>query len=423
MKNLYAVDLFCGCGGMAEGILKAGFKILFANDISKYASLTYRNRHTQLGLIDGVDYCFYEGDIKDINGKFIFDSIRTLPKFVNEDKLKINVVFGGPPCQGFSLAGRRKHDDPRNFLFKEYIRVVGDLKPDYVVMENVPGFLSTKLLDYVASDGEKYSKEECLAPHILEKEFKKIGYKILKPKIFDTSKYGVPQTRKRVIFLAYSKNAKKPNFPKQTCKKPVSLAEAIGDFYDEKYFSNYISDRKVNCNTVYNFERSSINLITAERFSLYKDGESTKDVKARLQTEGFDLTNCPNLTELLSISLNLSKAKILSIVKNGSLGKKGIDILLTKKNVRKKLSKNKPAQTVVTIPDDYINPFNNQIFTVRELARLQSFDDDFVFYGKRTTGGQMRKKETPQYTQVGNAVPPLFSFALANNIFNLYEEI
>lgn len=420
MKNLYAVDLFCGCGGMAEGILKAGFQILFANDISKYASLTYRNRHTQLGLIDGVDYCFYEGDIKDINGSFIFDSIKKLSKFENED-VKINVVFGGPPCQGFSLAGRRKHDDPRNFLFKEYIRVVGDLKPDYVVMENVPGFLSTKLLDYVASDGEKYPESKCLAPDILRNEFRKIGYKILEPKIFDTSKYGVPQTRKRVIFLAYSKNAKKPCFPKQTSKDPISLAEAIGDFYDENYRSNYIIQRKGTNKKLCNFERSSINLITSERFSLYKDGESTNDVKNRLRNEGLDLTSCPNLVDLLSHNTNKTKSIILSDAKKGKLSEKEIDILLTKKNVRKKLSKTKPAQTVVTIPDDYINPFNNQIFTVRELARLQSFDDDFIFYGKRTTGGQLRKKETPQYTQVGNAVPPLFSFALANNIMKLYE--
>ena len=87
--------------------------------------------------------------------------------------------------------------------------------------------------------------------------------------------------------------------------------------------------------------------------------------------------------------------------------------------MRKKLDPDSPSLTVVTIPDDYINPFNNSIFTVRELARIQSFDDDFVFCGKRTTGGKLRKKETPQYTQVGNAVPPLLAYSIAKSIYNL----
>ena len=95
--------------------------------------------------------------------------------------------------------------------------------------------------------------------------------------------------------------------------------------------------------------------------------------------------------------------------------------MLTKKNNRKKLDRNKPSLTVVTLPDDYISPFENRIFSVREMARLQSFDDSFEFLGKRTTGGDRRKMEVPQYTQVGNAVPPLLAKAIATEIMKVLK--
>ena len=98
-----------------------------------------------------------------------------------------------------------------------------------------------------------------------------------------------------------------------------------------------------------------------------------------------------------------------------------IDSLLTKKNSRTRLNRDNTALTVLTIPDDYISPFENRTFTVRELARLQSFDDSFEFLGKRTTGGQRRKEEVPQYTQVGNAVPPLLAKAVALEIKKALE--
>ena len=205
-----SVDLFCGCGGMAEGLLKYGFDIVFDNDISDFASTTYIERHKQLGLINGRDYVFYKGDIHDINGDFIKKSVLSLKKNKDLSDLKIDAVFGGPPCQGFSMAGKRDENDPRNMLFKEYLRVVSEISPDYVVMENVVGFLSTKLEGYIGRDGERYNGKDSLAPNILLKEFSKIGYKTLEPRVLDASDFGVPQTRKRVIFYAYKDGAKKP---------------------------------------------------------------------------------------------------------------------------------------------------------------------------------------------------------------------
>ena len=105
--------------------------------------------------------------------------------------------------------------------------------------------------------------------------------------------------------------------------------------------------------------------------------------------------------------------------KNSDVTDKDIEKLLTKKNIRTRLNRNKPSATVLTIPDDYISPFEDRSFSVREMARLQSFDDSFEFLGKRTTGGKQRRIEVPQYTQVGNAVPPLLAKAIALEILKV----
>lgn len=420
-----AIDLFCGCGGMSEGLMKAGFHIVFANDISEFASETYIKRHAQLGLKEGKDYSFYQGDIHNVTGSFIIDKIKNLNCYKKEKNIKIDAIFGGPPCQGFSMAGKRNKNDPRNLLFREYLRVVSEIKPNYVIMENVVGFLSTELDGFISNDGEKYSSgKESLAPNILLKEFKKIGYRTLKPRVLNSSDYGVPQNRKRIVFFAYKVGSKKPFYPKPSPNK-ITLTEAIGDFYIDNFCSNYIEDRKrkmVNADVVKNTEQSALNILTKERFSLFRNGETSSMLKQRIKNEGIDLTEKPNLVFFLRKTLGFKNNEdVVRIYKTKNLDDSYIDSLLTKKNMRKKLDPNLPSLTVVTIPDDYINPFNNSIFTVRELARLQSFDDDFVFYGKRTTGGKLRKKETPQYTQVGNAVPPLLAYAIGKSIANALE--
>ena len=150
-----AVDLFCGAGGMSEGILQAGFHIAFSSDKSSEVALTYMNRHEQLGLVQGENTWFEQKDIRDLTGDFILSKIKDLKmckqgKYANELSKRfkgdnpIDVIFGGPPCQGFSRSGRRDPNDPRNFLFREYLRIIDELKPRYVVMENVEGMLISK---------------------------------------------------------------------------------------------------------------------------------------------------------------------------------------------------------------------------------------------------------------------------------------
>jgi DNA (cytosine-5-)-methyltransferase len=420
------VDLFCGAGGMSEGILQAGMNILFSSDINADVEKTYTNRHHQLGYKQGADTYFYRSDIRELTGKIIMEKINSL-KNIKEKCSEIDVVFGGPPCQGFSRAGKRKKDDPRNLLFSEYLRIINEIKPRYVVMENVVGLIDMKFFNFIGIDEEKY-EDGITTPEILTRELKKIGYNT-KYKVLNALDYGVPQRRNRVVFLAYKNGEKEPNFPIKTIEKEVTVKEAISDLskYNKNEKSKYqlesILGRTPNKNgeTVIakeqkNIEQSLHNQIITERFSLYKEGESGSELRKRIKENGIDLNGKTALLKLLSEKTEENFENIIKKFKEKNMEENWIDILLTKKNMRIRFSAEQPAATVVTLPDDYISPFENRTFTVRELARLQSFDDSFEFLGKRTTGGLRRRTEVPQYTQVGNAVPPLLSRAIAEEI-------
>lgn len=430
-----AVDLFCGAGGMSEGLIQAGFDIAFSSDINKEVEITYRNRHEQLGIKQGVDTYYLRADIKDLTGEIILNHIKSLEKYRNFNDVKIDAIFGGPPCQGFSRNGERKgKDDPRNFLFREYVRVISELKPDYVVMENVEGFTDTKLEGFVGLTGIQYFGKDSLAPHLLESELKLAGYCVVAPKILTASDYGVPQNRRRAIFIAYKNGLKAPSYPEPILDKDsrVSAIDAIGDLMltskrkvTKSKFEidsangrtpSAITGMPIKTNRAVNQELSNISSLVIERFSLYQEGQTTAELRKYIIANGVDLRDLPNLLELCSKSLGKSKSETINIYNKKKLNKELVDILLTKKNVRTRLYSDKPSPTVVTIADDYIHPIENRTFSVRELARFQSFDDSFVFYGKRTTGGLLRRTEIPQYTQVGNAVPPLLSKAIALEI-------
>ncbi|WP_156061416.1 DNA cytosine methyltransferase [Bacillus altitudinis] len=401
-KNYKVVDLFSGAGGMAEGFLQAGFHITFATDFSKEAAETYKNRHKQLGYNTN----YYFGDIRDLT-----NCENKIKKFIGEDK--IDVVVGGPPCQGFSLSGKRLEDDIRNTLFIEYLKMVKLLKPKYFVMENVGGLLSYKFKSIKGIDHEIY--ENVHPQEVILKESLKIGYSV-KWKLLNAKNFGVPQNRPRIIFLGHKirryKNGKNkdvfhpPNFPTER-NTITTVEDAISDLnfikngeikikYDNRFGNKSEYQQKlrfgltpnkngesIKAESLFNHQTSKHNEKTIKRFKLLKSGESISELMGRLPDELKETFN-------------------------------------TKKFRCTKLNKEDISPTVLTLPDDIIHyDINNaRILTVRELARLQSFDDSFEFKGKRTTGGDRRKFETPQYTQVGNAVPPLFANAIAIEILN-----
>lgn len=422
-----AIDSFCGAGGMSEGLIQAGFHIIFSNEISKQAAFTYKKRHEQLGLIQGKNTWLEVDDIKNISGDLIKEKIKKLEDFKNKN-IEIAAIFGGPPCQGFSRAGKQKIDDIRNFLFSEYLRVVKEVKPQYIVFENVPGILDIKFHNFISKfDKEIYKQKSAI--DIIKKELAKIDYELLDYKILNAADYGVPQNRHRVILIGYRKGQKIPNYP-QKLNNEISLGEALGDItgYSVKNLEYQISSKKGRTPNIisgipiesngkfFNNDKSKHYHYIQERFSIFKEGESNIQLRKRLLIAGIEIENYPNLLEYLSNKLNLRKQDIIRKAKKLDSNLEILDSIITKKNSRVKMKLNKPGNTVLTLPDDLILPIYNRICSVREFARLQSFDDSFIFYGKRTTGGKERKKEVPQYTQVGNAVPPLLAKAIAEEI-------
>lgn len=382
------LDLFSGAGGMAEGFLQAGFSIPFASDKSQQAELTYTNRHKQLG----IETKYYCGDVSELSKP------ETLKSFLGKSIKEIDVVCGGPPCQGFSLAGQRNPLDKRNQLVQSYIKILSQVKPRYFVMENVLGILSAKFVDY---QGIKLGYVNKSVVDVLKSEFDEIGYPDVQIKLLDASDYGVPQKRQRVIFLGTRADVRnKLIHPTPNDLPKVSAKDAIDDLsniqngstlaeYNQKALTEYqkqsragrtpTSNNSMQNTKLHNHQTSKHSQLVTERFSKLNNGENIKNMLARLDNED---------------ALRLA----------------------TKKQNCRKIVANEPSPTVLTLPDDLVHFSQNRILTVREMARLQSFDDSFEFLGKRTTGGDRRKLETPQYTLVGNAVPPLLAKAIAEEI-------
>lgn len=397
MKRYKVLDLFSGAGGMAEGFLQAGFDIPYASDKSEQAALTYQYRHRdQLGY----ELQYFCGDIQELAEE------KKLREFLSKDYSKIDVVCGGPPCQGFSMAGKRNPNDMRNQLVRSYINILKQIQPKYFVMENVTGILSAKFSLY---EGQTVVYENEMVKSVLIKEFAAIGYSHVVVKTLDASDYGVPQRRKRVIFLGTRDDVtsllthpKPLNQSKDSAFKALSDLENIEigskiETYIDKASSSYqIESRKgrtptadgknLQAKKLANHETSKHTSLIVDRFSLLKPGEDFKKVY-------------PNL------SLDLQ------------------DRFQTRKHNCRRMLPDEPSPTVLTLPDDMVHYSKNRILTVREMARLQSFDDSFEFLGKRTTGGHLRKQETPQYTLVGNAVPPLLAKAIALEIRYNLEKI
>lgn len=444
-KKYYAIDLFCGAGGCSEGLIQAGFHILYSSDISDMVEETYRTRHIQLGLNQGVNTYFKRADIKDLKWRDMYNSISSLAMFKTEKcPDDIDLVIGGPSCQGFSMAGRRDKSDPRNMLFGEYVRVVSEIKPKYIILENVEGFMTMQFLGYKGITGHVYP-DGSVTPDILRNELKLIGYETLEPRVLNAADYGVPQQRKRVIFIGYRQGLARPEYPTPTTSgnNRLTLLDAIGDLIlDEKTrmgvckkktqfqvdstngrTPSLLTGRPIKAHELHNTELPKQTDIVRERFGLFKEGESGANLAKRIKAEGIDISDKPALIglckEKLGYPIETEDSVIIDLFRKSDVQEEAIDALLTKKSMRKRWASNEPSGTVVSVADDAISPWEDRTFSVREMARCQSFDDSFVFCGKRTTGGLRRRVEIPQYTQVGNAVPPLLAKAVASEIIKV----
>lgn len=350
MKKTYnAIDLFCGAGGLSYGFERAGFNILLGIDNDKKALETFEANHKNAKSICGdITKITYKNDIKDLIG----------------DK-SIDVIIGGPPCQGFSLSGPRNFDDPRNKLYLSYIRMVEEIKPRAFVIENVPGLVAL-------FNGE-------VKNNIIER-FTKMGYKV-DCKILCAADYGVPQSRKRVVFVGTYKGEKDFCYPLPvenivTCEMALSdlpsLIDELGDEVQEyvsKPQNDYQKTMRERSNAVYNHVAAAHSEKVQHIISLVPDGGNYKDLPEEYRN---------------SRNFHVAWTRFAS---------------------------NKPAPTIDTGHRHHFHYKYNRVPTVRECARLQSFPDDFHFIGNKTQ----------QFRQVGNAVPPLMAQKIAEQIIDVLE--
>jgi DNA (cytosine-5)-methyltransferase 1 len=390
-QNYTYIDLFAGCGGLSLGLHNAGWKGLFAIEKSPDAFETLK-----YNLIENKQHFQWPDWLPktnhDING--------VLSDFQEELKAlrgQVDLVVGGPPCQGFSTAGLRKENDIRNGLIRSYLRFIMYVRPKTIFFENVKGF--TLEFKKNKSKGKAYSA-------YVERVLNFLGYDV-KGKMVDFSKFGLPQKRTRFILVGVRKdvaisldvdtnsffksiNKKKKSFlKKKNLPYSNTLSNAISDLVQEngivpcldrtnKFYSGLYSEAT---SKYQRFLREGINDIIPDSHSF---PNHTPAVERKFIEIHREQTPNKNLNAILRKRLKINKNTIIL------------------------LDGNKPAPTITTLPDDYIHYSEPRILTVREYARIQSFPDWYEFKGKYTTGGKARTKETPRYTQIGNAIPPLF---------------
>lgn len=336
MKKKTVLDLFSGCGGMSLGFEQAGFEIKLGIDNWSDALLTFKNNHKNSNILE--------------NDLSLLD-----PSEIDIDS--IDVIIGGPPCQGFSIAGKRIIEDQRNDLYKSFVRFVEFFKPKAFVMENVPNILSM---------GGGVIKNKIID------DFSSLGYTVV-CKVLMSSDFGVPQNRKRAFFVGMA-NGDSFEFPKKLNMSKITSQDAISDLPDSSIIDNskypfpeasdYQKKMRNNSTKLFNHQLTEHKEKTIKIISLVPDGGNYKDLPEHLK------------------------------------GTRKVNIAWTR------LNSQKPSFTIDTGHRHHFHYKYNRVPTVRESARIQSFPDDFIFLGNKTS----------QYKQVGNAVPPILAKCLGNKI-------
>jgi len=389
MENCYTVlDLFAGAGGFGLGFKFAGYSIEYALEMDSWAALTYQTNHPNTIVI--------EEDIKTLQTD---DDIKTVVNFSEFD-----IIIGGPPCQGFSVAGPKKDPkDPRNSLFIDFARWVKVLKPKVFIIENVSGILSRRNIQ-----GEKVTD-------IIESTFNEIGYSTEIWRL-NAAEYGVPQIRNRV-FIVGNLNQDIIAPPKKTHNlaiqvdqhdllDAVTVEQAIGDLpiihagegrpemdFSGPPKSEYQQWARGEQKKLFNHEAMKHTKRIIERFKQIECGKSAVDVPEKFSAKK---RNGNGETSKINYHMN-----------------------------NRRLDPTKPSYTIpASFYSSFVHPYQHRNITAREAARLQGFPDYYKFMGKRTviSSKLLQKQERlednhlSQYNQIGNAVPPLLAKAIAEHI-------
>jgi DNA (cytosine-5)-methyltransferase 1 len=396
------VDLFAGCGGLSLGLLSAGWNGLFAIERDPIAFETLNHN-----LVVGHQHCPFRYDWPRWLEKTPIEIrrfIETHSQDIASLKGKVDLLAGGPPCQGFSLAGRRRRSDPRNALFKHYVELVKVLQPSFVLIENVKG------ISVAFRNGAK-NKQGGRPPRPFSEKIKSrlhdVGYTVFTKLVHGTD-VGVPQLRPRYIMLAVRNDLLKDHASFDPFKdfeaRRTKFLEAKGLSVDHPVtVKQAISD-------LVKRGRKIIDCVDSKGFKQIEYAHPLSDYQ-RLLHGALNGTS-PNSLRLAKhgeVVTNRFKIILATCRKGVSLCDADRKRLGLKKNCIVPLHPDRPSHTLTTLPDDFLHYSEPRILTVREYARLQSFPDWYDFKGKYTTGGSRRSRECPRYTQAGNAVPPLLA--------------
>lgn len=382
------IDLFAGCGGLSLGLHNSGWKGIFAIEKSSdaFETLEYNliKKKKHFDWPEWLDKTNH--DINDI----LENKSKELASLVG----KVDLVAGGPPCQGFSMAGRRVETDSRNDLINSYIKFIDAVKPKLIFFENVRGFTL----------GFKNNDKKCIAysSYVIER-LEKLGYSV-KGQLIDFSEFGIPQKRTRFILVGIQNKIIKEN----------------SNLNNETFFKNLFENKEqflINKNLSINpsLEDAISDLLQSHgttesetpKFKAGKYGE--KKSKYQSYIRKFKRSNSQIDSHRFVNHTKLIKKRFQTAIDKGLTGKEYREYFKLKKSSTKILEANKPTPTITTLPDDYVHYCEPRIMTVREYARIQTFPDSYQFKGKYTTGGTRRTQEVPRYSQIGNAIPPLFA--------------
>lgn len=377
--SLTFVDLFAGAGGASLGLQNAGFESIGAIEVDKWASDTYRLNHG--------------------NTKLLVTDIKEVSDAQFKDFKGVDLVVGGPPCQGFSIAASNRRDvkDPRNKLYLEFIRAIKVLRPEFFIVENVKEILKFKL-----------GNDSLLLIDFISK-LEKLGYNV-SYKLFNAKHYQIPQERIRFFMIGSLSKKMNVNDIEPSLLPELSLNNAISDLpipivkVDTQHYSkspetSYQKRMRENSEMVYNHEPMNHTSRLIERFKLIPINGNTQDVPVEFR--------------------NRQRGNVSQLSKK-----------VYHQNHRR-LDPYKPCKTITaSFYSSFLHPFQHRNLTVREAARVQGFPDEYKFLGKRTTlskkllekKGIFEDMHLDQFNQVGNAVSPIMAECIGKYILSLNND-
>ena len=453
-NNFRYVDLFSGCGGLSLGLERAGGNLELAVERSEMAGETfYHNLISRITSEDQWQGFLASGIVAQAGQHLVISELQNvLNNSVVMQRLKeqeLDLVVGGPPCQGFSLAGRRNPSDTRNQLPWQFLEVVEKTQPKMVVIENVVG-MRHKFNEDGEDDSVFVQLQKALA------STGPIGY-VVQATQANALHYGAPQHRPRLLIVGLRKDLAKKADIKSTGElwvsdfassnqeipdlSPTPTIESkdartvrqalvgLGNKDEPKnaLATSYLAEMEDNqkwgleplIGAVPNHKPRNHQNHAISRFRFYQL-LSSNGVEEKILNRIHNLSLAASESLLAEVASHLpfplkSPDGLLTVISKREFIQKALE-LSTGKHSQRVLKLDHPARTVLTIGDDYVHPFEPRTFTVRELARFQGFPNAFEFRSKETTGGINRRNEVPQYSQVGNAVSPWLGLAIGEMV-------